>query len=136
MLPNGPFFASHGSSKYAYILPSDPVYGYWFCVVWFYGALFPLVISLLGQKDPEVKFHSIGIISDGVEEIITSLPVEEGKKGRLLFTLKEGVQYRLKLSFTVLHNIVSGLTCINIVWKGGIQGNFPTRPNSELNKIL
>lgn len=77
--------------------------------------------DLNGQKDPEVKFHSIGIISNDVGEITTSLPVEEGKRGRLLFTLKEGVHYRLKLSFTVLHNIVSGLTCINTVWKGGIQ---------------
>ncbi|KVI12345.1 Immunoglobulin E-set [Cynara cardunculus var. scolymus] len=60
-------------------------------------------------------------MSNNVEEITTSLPVEESKRGHLLFTLKEGVHYRLKLSFTVLHNIVSGLTCINTVWKGGIQ---------------
>lgn len=80
---------------------------------------------MLGQKDPEVKFHSIGIVSKDVGEITTSLPVKESQSGRPLFTLKEGVQYRLKLTFTILHNIVSGLTYTNTVWKSGIQGNFP-----------
>ncbi|CAI0386186.1 unnamed protein product, partial [Linum tenue] len=41
--------------------------------------------------------------------------------GRLLFTLREGSQYQLKFTFTVLHNIVSGLTYSNTVWKSGIQ---------------
>ncbi|KAL7587429.1 rho GDP-dissociation inhibitor 1 [Lactuca sativa] len=77
--------------------------------------------DLYGQKDPEVKFHSIGIVSKDVGEITTSLPVKESQSGRPLFTLKEGVQYRLKLTFTILHNIVSGLTYTNTVWKSGIQ---------------
>ncbi|KAI3782948.1 hypothetical protein L2E82_13009 [Cichorium intybus] len=77
--------------------------------------------DLYGQKDPEVKFHSVGIISKDVGEITTPLPVKESQSGCPLFTLKEGVQYRLKLTFTVLHNIVSGLTYTNTVWKGGIQ---------------
>lgn len=77
--------------------------------------------DLNGQKDPEVKFHSIGIVSKDVGEMTIPLPVKESQSGRPLFTLKEGVQYRLKLTFTVLHNIVSGLMCINTAWKGGIQ---------------
>ncbi|XP_071721585.1 rho GDP-dissociation inhibitor 1-like [Rutidosis leptorrhynchoides] len=77
--------------------------------------------DLNGQKDPEVKFHSIGIISKDLGEITISLPLKESQSGRPLFTLKEGVQYRLKPTFTVLHNIVSGLTCINTAWKGGVQ---------------
>lgn len=80
----------------------------------------------LGQMEPEVKFHSIGIISDEFGEINSPLPVAENQS-RVLFTLKEGSRYQLKLTFTVLHNIVSGLTYSNTVWKGGLQGeaSFP-----------
>ncbi|KAL6214498.1 hypothetical protein ACLB2K_013932 [Fragaria x ananassa] len=77
--------------------------------------------KLLGQMEPEVKFHSISIISDDFGEINTPLPVDENQIGRVLFTLKEGSEYRLKLTFSVLHNIVSGLTYSNTVWKGGLQ---------------
>ncbi|GFZ13501.1 hypothetical protein Acr_23g0018860 [Actinidia rufa] len=77
--------------------------------------------DLNGQMEPEVIFCSIGIISDDFGEISTPIPVDESKCGRVLFTLKEGSEYRLKLSFTVLHNIVSGLTYTNTVWKGGLQ---------------
>ncbi|XP_060676366.1 rho GDP-dissociation inhibitor 1-like [Ziziphus jujuba] len=77
--------------------------------------------DLNGQMEPEVKFHSIGIISDYSGEINTPLPVSENESGRVLFTLREGSEYRLKLKFSVLHNIVSGLTYSNTVWKGGLQ---------------
>ncbi|GMP99335.1 hypothetical protein CsSME_00046841 [Camellia sinensis var. sinensis] len=73
------------------------------------------------QMEPEVIFHSIGIISDDFGEISTPIPVDETKDGRVLFTLKEGSEYRLKLAFTVLHNIVSGLMYTNTVWKGGLR---------------
>ncbi|KAJ0053492.1 rho GDP-dissociation inhibitor 1-like [Pistacia vera] len=76
--------------------------------------------DLNGQMEPEVKFHSIGIISDDIGEINTPLPVAENQS-RVLFTLKEGSRYQLKLTFTVLHNIVSGLTYSNTVWKAGLQ---------------
>ncbi|GKG10175.1 Rho GDP-dissociation inhibitor 1-like protein, partial [Tanacetum coccineum] len=58
--------------------------------------------------DPKVRFSSLGIS-------------KEALSGRPLFTLREGAHYRFKLTFTILHNIVSGLTCTNTVWKGGIQ---------------
>ncbi|WVZ06886.1 hypothetical protein V8G54_020232 [Vigna mungo] len=77
--------------------------------------------SLEGQLDPEVKFHSIGIISEDFAEIVTPLPVDENRNGCTLFTLREGSRYQLKLKFSVLHNIVSGLTYSNTVWKGGLQ---------------
>ncbi|GJV33970.1 nucleotide-binding alpha-beta plait domain-containing protein [Tanacetum coccineum] len=60
-------------------------------------------------------------ISKDVEETTISLPLKEALSGRPLFTLREGAHYRFKLAFTVLHNIVSGLTCTNTVWNGGIQ---------------
>ncbi|KAB1199220.1 Rho GDP-dissociation inhibitor 1 [Morella rubra] len=78
--------------------------------------------DLNGQMEPEVKFHSIGIISDEFGEITTPLLVDENQSGHNLFTLKEGSQYRLKLTFSVLHNIVSGLIYSNTVWKKGLQG--------------
>ncbi|MED6206843.1 hypothetical protein PIB30_030403 [Stylosanthes scabra] len=74
-----------------------------------------------GQLDPEVKFHSIGIVSEDFSEIVTPLPVDEHHSGRNLFTLREGSHYQLKLKFSVLHNIVSGLAYSNTVWKGGLQ---------------
>ena len=77
-----------------------------------------------GQLDPEVKFHSIGILSEDFGEIVTPLPVDENRNGCTLFTLREGSRYQLKLKFSVLHNIVSGLTYSNTVWKGGLQGTL------------
>ncbi|KAK3028118.1 hypothetical protein RJ639_038979 [Escallonia herrerae] len=74
--------------------------------------------DLNGQMNPEVTFQSIGVISDDIGEISTPLPVDEG---HLLFTLAEGSLYRFKLTFSVLHNIVSGLTYVNTVWKRGLQ---------------
>ncbi|KAK1308998.1 Rho GDP-dissociation inhibitor 1 [Acorus calamus] len=76
--------------------------------------------DLNDQMEPEVTFHSIGIISEGHAEVDTPLPVDENQN-LLLFTLREGAQYRLKLAFTVRHNIVSGLVYSNIVWKGSLQ---------------
>jgi len=84
--------------------------------------LFKLFFPLIGQLDPEVKFHSIGILSEDFGEIVTPLPVEENHNGRTLFTLREGSRYQLKLQFSVMHNLVSGLTYSNTVWKGGLQG--------------
>uniref|UniRef100_A0A2P2IR09 Rho GDP-dissociation inhibitor 1-like n=1 Tax=Rhizophora mucronata TaxID=61149 RepID=A0A2P2IR09_RHIMU len=71
--------------------------------------------------EPRVKFHSIGIISDDFGEINTPLPGDESQSAGLLFSLREGSRYHLKLTFSVLHNIVSGLTYSNTVWKGGLQ---------------
>ncbi|XP_027365284.1 rho GDP-dissociation inhibitor 1-like [Abrus precatorius] len=77
--------------------------------------------DLDGQINPEVKFHFIGIVSEDFGEVITPLPVDQNQNGHILFTLREGSHYQLKLKFSVLHNIVSGLTYCNTVWKGGLQ---------------
>ncbi|KAL8513805.1 hypothetical protein ACS0TY_013060 [Phlomoides rotata] len=77
--------------------------------------------DLNGQIEPEVKFHSIGIISSDFDEISTPFPINGHQSKQILFTLQEGSEYRLKLTFSVLHNIVSGLAYTNSVWKGGIQ---------------
>lgn len=77
-----------------------------------------------GQMEPEVIFHSVGMITEDCAEINTPLPINENQS-RVLFTLKEGTKYCLKLTFSVRHNIVSGLTYCNTVWKAGHQGNPP-----------
>ncbi|WOK95392.1 hypothetical protein Cni_G04099 [Canna indica] len=76
--------------------------------------------DLYGQIEPEVTFHSIRVISEGCADVVTSLPIADNQS-HVLFTLKEGSKYRLKLTFTVKHNIVSGLTYSNIVWKRGLK---------------
>ncbi|XP_077229532.1 rho GDP-dissociation inhibitor 1-like isoform X2 [Tasmannia lanceolata] len=73
-----------------------------------------------GQMQPEVTFHSIGIIVEDRAEITTPLPINENQS-HVLFTLKEGSRYRLKLTFCVQHNIISGFTYSNTVWKGRLQ---------------
>ncbi|KAL2487953.1 Rho GDP-dissociation inhibitor 1 [Forsythia ovata] len=77
--------------------------------------------DLNGQMEPEVKFQSIGIISSDFGELNSPLPITEDQSKRVLFSLREGSDYRLKLTFTVLHNIVSGLAYTNTVWKSGLQ---------------
>ncbi|XVF32349.1 hypothetical protein REPUB_Repub17cG0074200 [Reevesia pubescens] len=77
--------------------------------------------DLNGQMEPEVKFHSIGIISNDLGEVNYPLPIDRNRNGLVLFTLKEGSRYQLKLTFSVLHNIVSGLIFSNTVWKAGLQ---------------
>lgn len=97
--------------------------------IWWLVSLLHLYFELtfclfvvLEQREPEVKFHSIGIISDEFGEINTPLPVNENRSGRVLFTLREGSRYQLRLTFTVMHNIVSGLSYSNKVWRGGLIG--------------
>lgn len=80
------------------------------------------ILVLLGQMEPEVKFSSISIISPDFGEITTPLPVIEGQSKKVHFTLKEGSEYLLKLTFSVHHNIVSGLAYTNTVWRDGFQG--------------
>ncbi|XP_022771311.1 rho GDP-dissociation inhibitor 1-like [Durio zibethinus] len=77
--------------------------------------------DLSGQMEPEVKFHSVGIISNDLGEVNYPLPIDRNWNGLVLFTLNEGSRYQLKLTFSVLHNIVSGLTYSNTVWKAGLQ---------------
>ncbi|URE07314.1 rho GDP-dissociation inhibitor [Musa troglodytarum] len=79
-----------------------------------------LCLISAGKVEPEVTFHSIGVVSEGFANLITSLPVAKNQS-QILFTLKEGSKYRLRMTFTVRHNIVSGLTYSNVVWKRGIK---------------
>ncbi|KAL6911384.1 hypothetical protein ACP4OV_000189 [Aristida adscensionis] len=70
--------------------------------------------------EPDVKIMSLSILSPGRPDIFLPLPVEPNAKGAW-FTLKEGSPYRLKFTFSVTNNIVSGLRYTNTVWKTGIK---------------
>ncbi|XP_027368628.1 rho GDP-dissociation inhibitor 1-like [Abrus precatorius] len=70
--------------------------------------------------DPEVKISSLSIVSPDRDDIVLPIPENGNPKG-LWFTLKEGSQYRLKFTFQVNNNIVSGLKYTNTVWKTGVK---------------
>lgn len=70
--------------------------------------------------EPDVKIMSLSIQSPGRPDIFLPLPAEPNGKG-VWFTLKEGSLYKLKFTFSVSNNIVSGLRYTNTVWKTGIK---------------
>ncbi len=78
-----------------------------------------------GFLEPEVKVLRLAIQAKGREEL--ELPLDPQllllttSSTSCSFSLKEGCHYHLKFVFTVRSNIVSGLTCINTVWKLGIM---------------
>ncbi|KAL6909715.1 hypothetical protein ACP4OV_001374 [Aristida adscensionis] len=84
-------------------------------------------LSSIGETlEPDVKIRSLAIVSPGRAEMVLPLPLPAepsaggGGKGPW-FTLKEGSAYRLKFTFSVADNIVSGLRYTNTVWKTGIK---------------
>eukprot|EP00252_Welwitschia_mirabilis_P005385 TRINITY_DN15878_c0_g1_i1.p1 TRINITY_DN15878_c0_g1~~TRINITY_DN15878_c0_g1_i1.p1 ORF type:complete len:223 (+),score=35.13 TRINITY_DN15878_c0_g1_i1:439-1107(+) len=77
--------------------------------------------SFIEEKtEPEVTFISLGIVTRDNKDMSFSLSPDMAAN-ELCFTLKEASKYNLKFTFTVLHNIVSGLVCMNTVWKAGVQ---------------
>ncbi|XP_022734531.1 rho GDP-dissociation inhibitor 1-like [Durio zibethinus] len=78
-------------------------------------------MSAVGEsKEPEVKILSLSILCPGRPDIILPIPFASKPKS-CLFILREGSQYRLKFSFSVSNNIVSGLKYTNTVWKTGVR---------------
>ncbi|KAK2438068.1 Rab GDP dissociation inhibitor alpha [Trifolium repens] len=78
-------------------------------------------VYAVGEKiEPEVKIVSLTILCQGRPDLILPIPFTTDSK-KTMFILKEGSQYRLKFSFIVSNNIVSGLKYTNVVWKTGIR---------------
>ncbi|XP_024372150.1 rho GDP-dissociation inhibitor 1 [Physcomitrium patens] len=73
-----------------------------------------------GFVEPEVKVVSLGVMAKGRADSEFPLPLGTNSRG-YTFSLKEGSTVALKYVFTVRNNIVSGLTCVNTVWKVGLQ---------------
>ncbi|TVU11429.1 hypothetical protein EJB05_45015 [Eragrostis curvula] len=79
-------------------------------------------LNSVGERlEPDVKIISLSILSPGRPDIVLPLPAEPWVGKGPWFTLKEGSAYRLKFTFSVAHNIVSGLRYTNTVWKTGIK---------------
>ncbi|KAM0935793.1 putative Rho protein GDP-dissociation inhibitor [Dioscorea sansibarensis] len=70
--------------------------------------------------EPEVKIESLTIVTPDRPEVVLPIPFVPNAKG-YAFCLKDGSRYRLKFSFTVANNIVSGLRYTNTVWKTGVR---------------
>ncbi|XP_074568657.1 rho GDP-dissociation inhibitor 1-like [Curcuma longa] len=78
-------------------------------------------INEVGETlDPDVKFQELTIIIPDHSDLVLPIPFVPDSKG-FAFALKDGCNYRLKFSFTVSNNIVSGLRYTNIVWKKGVK---------------
>ncbi|CAL5038290.1 unnamed protein product [Urochloa decumbens] len=78
-------------------------------------------LSSVGETlEPDVKITGLSILSPGRPDMVLPLPPEPKSK-EPWFTLKEGSAYRLKFTFAVAGNIVSGLRYTNTVWKTGIR---------------
>lgn len=71
---------------------------------------------------------SLSILCHGRPDLVLPIPFVPNPKG-VLFSLKEGSKYRLKFSFNVSNNIVSGLKYTNTVWKTGVKGSFLLMPS-------
>ncbi|XP_068666189.1 rho GDP-dissociation inhibitor 1-like [Aristolochia californica] len=78
-------------------------------------------LSAVGEHaEPEVKIMSLTIITPGRSDLVLSIPFTANDKG-YAFALKDGSKYRLKFTFVVSNNIVSGLKYTNTVWKTGVR---------------
>ncbi|MQM05764.1 hypothetical protein Taro_038579 [Colocasia esculenta] len=78
-------------------------------------------LNAVGESaEPEVQILSLTIQSPGREDAVLPFPLVPNDKG-FAFALKDGSRYRLKFTFTVSNNIVSGLKYTNTVWKTGMR---------------
>ncbi|RWR87191.1 rho GDP-dissociation inhibitor 1-like protein [Cinnamomum micranthum f. kanehirae] len=78
------------------------------------------VTSVGETSEPEVKITSLTIITPDRPDMVIPVPFVPNSKG-YAFTLKDGSRYRLKFTFNVSNNIVSGLRYTNTVWKTGVK---------------
>ncbi|KAG1363407.1 rho GDP-dissociation inhibitor 1 [Cocos nucifera] len=72
------------------------------------------------NPDPEVKILDLTILTPDRPDVVLPIPFVPDAKG-YAFALKEESRYRLKFSFIVSNNIVSGLRYTNTVWKTGVR---------------
>ncbi|KAK6932825.1 Rho protein GDP-dissociation inhibitor [Dillenia turbinata] len=96
----------------------------------------------LENLEPDVKILTLVIKSPGRPDNVLAIP-EDGKPKGVWFTLKEGSRYSLKFTFQVTNNIVSGLKCVNTVWKTGVKvdssknmlGTFSPQPEPYTHEL-
>ncbi|XP_065025979.1 rho GDP-dissociation inhibitor 1-like isoform X2 [Musa acuminata AAA Group] len=71
--------------------------------------------------EPDVNIQDLTILAPDRPDVVLPIPFVPDAKG-FAFALKDGSRYRLKFTFTVSNNIVSGLRYTNTVWKTGMKG--------------
>ncbi|THU54214.1 hypothetical protein C4D60_Mb10t22690 [Musa balbisiana] len=76
-------------------------------------------IALKEQLEMD-KIQDLTILAPDRPDVVLPIPFVPDAKG-FAFALKDGSRYRLKFSFTVSNNIVSGLRYTNTVWKTGMK---------------
>lgn len=84
------------------------------------GSVHDLLDPVEENIEPKVQVFNFTILADGRPEIVIPLPLSSNQKVHL-FSLKEACSYRIKFTFAVRHNIVSGLTYVHTVWKNGLK---------------
>lgn len=61
-------------------------------------------------------------MSEGQTEKTLDLSGDISQLKQTVFTIKEGVQYRIRIEFYVQHEIVTGLKYVQKTYRKGIQG--------------
>lgn len=64
------------------------------------------------------------LVSEGQPEKVLDLTGDISKLKKTVFTIKEGVQYKIRIEFFVQHEIVTGLKYVQKTYRKGIQGKF------------
>ena len=64
------------------------------------------------------------LVSEGQTEKTLDLSGDLSQLKQTVFTIKEGVQYRIRIEFYVQHEIVTGLKYIKKTYRKGLQGIF------------
>ena len=62
------------------------------------------------------------LVSEGQADKILDLTGDLSKLKAVVFTIKEGVQYKIRIEFFVQHEIVTGLKYVQKTYRKGIQG--------------
>lgn len=70
----------------------------------------------------KVLVKKLVLVSEGQEEKTLDLSGDISQLKQTVFTIKEGVQYRIRIEFYVQHEIVTGLKYIQKTYRKGIQG--------------
>ncbi|KAK4014166.1 rho GDP-dissociation inhibitor 1 [Daphnia magna] len=69
----------------------------------------------------KVLVKKLVLVSEGQTEKTLDLSGDLSKLKQTVFTIKEGVQYRIRIEFFVQHEIVTGLKYIQKTYRKGIQ---------------
>jgi Rho GDP-dissociation inhibitor len=93
------------------------------------------MVSFYKIKEPgnpkKVLVKKLVLVSEGQTEKTLDLSGDLSQLKQTVFTIKEGVQYRIRIEFYVQHEIVTGLKYIQKTYRKGIQGIFKLQSGSK-----